>query len=110
MLAVAGDTVAFSETSVTVNGRTRRIAGSPVAVEPARGRAKKVPARHVFLLGDNTAGSYDSRGFGPAPEREIVGRIRLVIPKQAGIFGPAALLVLCAGLGFVAYRRSVSRA
>ena len=105
VLAVAGDTVAFSETRVTVNGRTRRIAGSPVPLEPARGRAEKVPAGHVFLLGDNTAGSYDSRGFGPAPEREIVGRVRLIVPKQAGIVVPAALLVLCTGLILVAYRR-----
>jgi hypothetical protein len=37
----------------------------------------------VFLLGDNSAVSIDSRSFGPVPDTELVGRVRFVIPKPS---------------------------
>jgi signal peptidase I len=33
-----------------------------------------VPAKDVWVMGDNRTGSYDSRYFGPIPESSIVGR------------------------------------
>jgi signal peptidase I len=87
--AVTGDTVSVTEDALTVNGRTTRLAGSPVPVAP---RTLRVPAGHVFLLGDNSAGSLDSRRFGAVDQRELVGRVRGVIPLRAIALAAAAIL------------------
>jgi len=38
-------------------------------------RAGKVPPHHVWLQGDNTHNSNDSRAYGPVPEALIHGRV-----------------------------------
>jgi signal peptidase I len=38
----------------------------------------KVPAREYFALGDNSYNSYDSRGWGTVPEKNIMGRALVV--------------------------------
>jgi signal peptidase I len=73
VIAVAGDRVALGARSVTVNGRSIRIAGGPSA-QATRARAETVPPGKVFLLGDNSAVSIDSRSFGAVPVQEIVAR------------------------------------
>jgi signal peptidase I len=37
----------------------------------------RVPAGHVFVMGDARAGAVDSRTFGPVPREAIVGRVIL---------------------------------
>jgi signal peptidase I len=34
-----------------------------------------VPARGIFVMGDNMAVSEDSRRFGPVPDRRVVGKV-----------------------------------
>jgi signal peptidase I len=34
----------------------------------------KVPANHIFVIGDNTGNSNDSRFFGPVPRSNVIGR------------------------------------
>lgn len=61
----------------------KRIIGLPgdtVCVDPSgeRGRVEewcKVPPGHVWLAGDNTSNSTDSRDYGPVPIAMIRGRV-----------------------------------
>ncbi len=49
---------------------------------------QRVPADHLYLLGDNTRVSLDSRTFGPVPEGEVIGKLvgppRITPPQQGG--------------------------
>jgi signal peptidase I len=38
------------------------------------GKSVAVPAGHFFVMGDNSANSYDSRFFGPIPKNSVAGR------------------------------------
>jgi signal peptidase I len=73
VVALSGDRVSIAARRITVNRRVIRIAGAPSA-HAARERVETVPPNHVFLLGDNTSLSIDSRSFGAVPTAEIVGR------------------------------------
>jgi signal peptidase I len=72
VVAVGGDTVTFTDHTLTVNGRTRPIAGSPV---PGRTETLTVPPGAVYLVGDNASVSIDSRSFGAVPGAEVVGKV-----------------------------------
>ena len=47
----------------------------------------KVPAGHLFMMGDNRPASRDSRYFGPIKESAIIGRVFVKIwpPKSIGL-------------------------
>lgn len=76
VVAVAGEEVAVEDGVLVVDGR-------PVCerdVDPDRQDGVwfgpvVVPAGAVFLLGDDRAGSVDSRTFGAVPVAEVTGRV-----------------------------------
>lgn len=70
-------------------------------VPPRRHRA----APHLYLLGDNHAGSYDSRGFGPIPMSDVVGHVRTTIPSPRTLALCAAALAVVLLAGPAALRR-----
>lgn len=83
IVAVGDDTVAFSTRSgeLTVNGRPVDEEYLPRGVQPGYADySVRVPAGRVFVLGDNRAGSVDSRSDdgqrrGPVPVSAIRGRV-----------------------------------
>lgn len=87
VVALPGETISVSGGSVYIGGRrldepyVHRVHGEIEPTEPFRGTGQAwslehpytVPAGHYFLMGDSRAVSDDSRDWGPAPRREIIG-------------------------------------
>jgi signal peptidase I len=87
VVGLPGDKVSVRGGFVFIDGKrlvepyVRRVDGHQEPTEPFRGtgqpwaleRPYKVPAAHYFLMGDNRTVSDDSRDWGPAPRREVIG-------------------------------------
>jgi signal peptidase I len=52
-------------------------------------RPRRLPPASYFAMGDNSGGSYDSRGWGYVPEKEIVGRGFFILYPFTRRWGPA---------------------
>jgi len=72
LVAVAGQRVEIRDGAVYVDSRPLR---EPYLRAPTSGDygPESVPARDIFVLGDNRGNSEDSRAFGFVPMRNIVG-------------------------------------
>jgi type IV secretory pathway protease TraF len=57
--------------------RVAAVAGQEMG---AVGRAGRVPAGHLVLLGTHEP-SFDSRQFGPVPRTAVLGRVLAVLPR-----------------------------
>ncbi|MHC4309871.1 MAG: signal peptidase I [Planctomycetota bacterium] len=72
--------------SDNINLSIKRITGIPgdtVQFMNAKDNSKNVtvtlPEGEYFLVGDNTANSYDSRHYGPMKESKIIGKVIFII-------------------------------
>ena len=79
VVAVAGDTIEMRDGQLRVNG----VAQIESYAAPARLRRTfpktTVPARRLFVMGDNRDQSQDSRSFGPIAVESVVGRPLIVL-------------------------------
>ena len=78
VVGVPGETVEVRDCSVLVDGVPRAELAQPAPCGDSA-LPVRVPEGHVYLLGDNRDGSYDSRMFGPVPLDDVVGRVDAVL-------------------------------
>ena len=84
VIAIPGDTVAVSATEIIVNGTP--LNESFVKIPPGSAENSKLSAPlklgsdQYFVLADTRVGTddTDSRGFGPVPQRDIIGKAIMV--------------------------------
>ena len=74
IVGLPGEHITIDEKGVMIDGRLLSL---PSTIDVAGFAVKKcdltIPADAVFLLGDNTTKSADSRYFGPIPKADILG-------------------------------------
>lgn len=89
VIGLPGDTVeARDDGAVYVNGRRLDEPYLPSGTVTTNLPPTKVPAGHIFVMGDNRGASRDSRYFGPVKESTIVGRVFVKIwpPTSVRLF------------------------
>jgi signal peptidase I len=90
VVALAGERVALRDGRLAVDGRI--VAESytdPDAIDSVYFGPVRVPAGHVFVMGDNRAESRDSRTFGPVATSALEARVDAVVwplpPSRDGL-------------------------
>ena len=102
VIGLPGDVITIQNTTVIVDGVTLKETyvdpnrqGNPYAYKVINN--KVIPANEYFVLGDNRAGSSDSRDWGFVPRKNIVGRAAFVywplgqdhdgfLPNESAVF------------------------
>jgi signal peptidase I len=109
VVAIGGDTVTIGPGAISVNGHAIPIAGAP-SQAAARNRVEHIPKGYVFLLGDNTRVSIDSRILGPLPDTDVVGRVLFTAPRQVTLsLLPLAIAITVLATGVAVARRRRTR-
>jgi signal peptidase I len=87
VVGVPGDEIAVRSGKLFLNGELQKEPYTNKKLPDRSFFAKTtVPKGHVFVMGDNRANSFDSRRFGPVPEKNIEGEafLRFWPPDRAG--------------------------
>ena len=84
IIAIPGDTIALTDTSVTVNGvELKEPYVNPADTGPNENGQVIPPTKlgpgEYWVMGDNRGDSIDSRAFGAVPRQNIVGKAEMVI-------------------------------
>jgi signal peptidase I len=87
VIALPGETIEARDGLVYVDDRRLDEDYLPAGTRTANLPATKIPAGHVFVMGDNRGASKDSRYFGAVKESSIVGRafVRIWPPGSIGL-------------------------
>lgn len=76
--ALPDETVQISDGTLLINGRKVQHRRIESVEYPGNGfgldEPYKVPTNHIFVIGDNTANSEDSRSFGAVSVSDVIGR------------------------------------
>ena len=86
-IALGGDTIELRDKQLFVNGieLSEPYAHYDDAMESVRTFAPlRVPAEHVFILGDSRDNANDSRYRGPIPMRDVTGRVAYIFSVRDG--------------------------
>lgn len=95
VIAVAGDTVEVKNDQLYINGK--RVEEPYLAQQKAEAQRQgepfftsdfppvKIPADHLFVMGDNRPNSHDSRAIGPVAVSTVVGRAEFTFWPLADI-------------------------
>ena len=84
LIALGGETVEIKDGNIFINGKhvedpaINKIYYYNRGDYGGEGRVIKVPEGYVYVLGDNSASSHDSRFWGFVPEPNIIGRAEFV--------------------------------
>jgi signal peptidase I len=84
IIAIPGDTIALTDTSVTVNGvQLQEPYVNPADTGPNENGQVIPPTKlgpgEYWVMGDNRGDSIDSRAFGAVPRQNIVGKAEMVV-------------------------------
>lgn len=77
VVALSGETVEVQGGQVFINGQLLEESWTIQQGGPSY-PSTVIPPLHIFVLGDNRAGSRDSRSFGPVSVDQLVGRAWIV--------------------------------
>jgi signal peptidase I len=78
VIALPGETIEAKNGRVYVNGKILSEPYLSPTTQTSNIPQTKVPAGHLFVMGDNRANSMDSRELGPIALDQIVGRAELI--------------------------------
>ena len=84
IIAIPGDTIALTDTSVTVNGaQLKEPYVNPADTGPNENGQVIPPTKlgpgQYWVMGDNRGNSIDSRAFGMVPLQNIIGKAEMVV-------------------------------
>lgn len=88
IVGLPGDRVATRDGVLYVNGEPKRESYVDYELTDSTFYGpEKVPAGHVYVMGDNRSNSKDSRVFGPVAEEDLLGRVVLRVAPlgEAGL-------------------------